>query len=837
MTLYTRWFALAALVTGSLSASVPDQAGTGAADRNLMFSSLPPEPKCPEEPKCPPRRKCDGGAHRTNAEFSSPRERKEWRELSPTEIDKYACALKEMDQHTTKELRECYGETAWSFPDLVSLHACAAADPRGDQGHRTPGFMLFHKSYVLTFEEALLAVDPSIGATPWWNMALDSAPVLNLNGTVKVAAGELYCPTLSNPNMTYGSKNDDPKRANLDMGYPERHCDPEKYIWSCNYFGEMHGSGPNFEVTNGRWAYRKMPRWSDFDHEYWMKDPKYGVTNQCITDKYLNPRSANKQTALRKSPTFYGLGLDDDFNQETQNCERCCDAHRDGKNGTCTCEFGVDRAETYMRGPTLDTATCSPYVTRNPNGRGSGPLSTTNPGVQFPQTLDNWPANQNGRSQQDSLIRYTKDDFDACANSNNTRIWTEWQNCQEENLAGTLEGVYCPAGKETCKQSELEKVYALHSTGHDKTLGEIGDVTTSPSDPALFFSYHAYIDKNFMTWQQSMMDTKRMTDPGTKDLGAHDKSDPPDLTNKNYFGYPRQANLEEWMANVEAFEKVPFIEGLVNASNQRMQARGFINPVTFKHFDLQLWKDLLNTDGGKAWVPIFEPYSTVNNKLIPGFDTSTPADQEKLAQHWKDAATLNASDSIAIYEVHAGVDPNDVSVYNTKTRQDVYDGSVTDPNFLGPACSSATKVLSPDFSSTGISGHFFNPTFSKNCRAPTFPSPKPGSLTYNLTQGARTYSTSGPFTYMTQYSPPDFFDRGDQADPTLPWIPGTLLQDIANGGIPFRDIFPKHDGGTFGYSNKEIMEWGLPCFPGRSPDNETAPCTPYVYSDYNGEEE
>jgi len=449
--------------------------------------------------------------------------------------------------------------------------------------------------------------------------------------------------------------------------------------------------------------------------------------------------------------------------------------------------------------------------------------------------------NGNGRSQQDSLIRYTQHDFDTCADSDNTRNWIEWQNCQEENLSGTLEGEYCPAGKETCTQQELEKVYALHSTAHDKTLGEIGDVTTSPSDPALFFSYHAYIDKNFMEWQESMMDTGRWKDhSGTKDLGAHDMSIPPDLTNKNYFGYPRQANLEEWKDIVDAFEKVPFIEGMVEASNQRMKARGHINPVTFKNFDLQLWKDLLNADGGTAWVPSFEPYSTVNNKLIPGFDTSTPADQEKLAQHWKDAATLNASDSIAIYEVHAGVDPNDDSVYDTKTEKDVYDGTSTHPNFLGPACSSATNVLSPDFrdlTNGDTSDEGFNPSFSMDCRAPTFPSPKPGSLTYNLTQGARTYSTSGPFTYMTQYRQTDFFDRGDQANPTLPWIPGTLLQDIANGGIPFRDIFPHYDGGTFGYSNKEIMEWGLPCFPGRSPDNETAPCTPYHYSNYNGEDE
>lgn len=39
MTLYIRWFALATLVAGSLSASVPDQAGTGATDRNLMSAA------------------------------------------------------------------------------------------------------------------------------------------------------------------------------------------------------------------------------------------------------------------------------------------------------------------------------------------------------------------------------------------------------------------------------------------------------------------------------------------------------------------------------------------------------------------------------------------------------------------------------------------------------------------------------------------------------------------------------------------------------------------------------------------------------------------------------
>ena len=786
MTLYTRWFALAALVTGSLSASVPDQAGTGAADRNLMFSSLPPEPKCPEEPKCPPRRKCDGGAHRTNAEFSSPRERKEWRELSPTEIDKYACALKEMDQHTTKELRECYGETAWSFPDLVSLHACAAADPRGDQGHRTPGFMLFHKSYVLTFEEALLAVDPSIGATPWWNMALDSAPVLNLNGTVKVAAGELYCPTLSNPNMTYGSKNDDPKRANLDMGYPERHCDPEKYIWSCNYFGEMHGSGPNFEVTNGRWAYRTMARWGDFDTTYWSRDENKKVNNECIVNRYFTPQSAmpTPDTALRKNPSFYNLtSLTHD--QLNQNCVRCCDAYKHGTDVNCTCDRPDDLVDIYMRGPTLDTQTCSPYVTRNPNGRGIGKLE---------DALEDG----NGRSQQDSLIRYTQHDFDACADSHNTRNWIEWQNCQEENEFGTLEGVYCPAGKETCKQSELEKVYALHSTGHDKTLGEIGDVTTSPSDPALFFSYHAYIDKNFMEWQTSMKKEGRFVDHHQREL--LDQKPPGPGLSADDFGYPRQVTFEEWNDTVTKFEDVPLVKDLIWNSNQRMELRGYVKPVEdFRNFDLQQWIDLLGL-------------KSPNAHQFPNKSFST---------RWHEEATGTQEDYIAIYNAHAGHVRSDEDgfkkFFNTLTAAEVY------PDFLGPACSSAANNPNGN-TSDNTAEPIFNPIFSSKCIQPTFPSPQEGSLTYKLTNGARTYSSSGPFIYMTSYRPTDFFVRGSLADPTLPWVPGTLLKDFALGGLPFRNLFPTDDGREFGYTNKDIIELSLPCFPGRSPDNVAAPC-------------
>jgi len=800
MTLYIRWFALATLVAGSLSASVPDQDGTGATDRTLMFSTVPgPGPAPPTKPwECPlPEYKqkkgpnsptgfgptCDPTRIGTeNAHLTEPRERKEWREMNTTEINRFACALRVMDETTTKEGRACYGKTFWAFADLVNLHACAAADPRGDQGHRSPSFMLFHKSFVRTFEMAILSIDPNIEAIPWWNMPLDSAPVLFLNGTEKVPAGKYY-------------KDCDPKKT--------KDCDPKKYIWTDKYFGKQTGSGPNFEVADGRWAYRKLHRYGDFDHEYWSTYPpnpngdpvtKPPVTNECVVGKWFSPRSP-KVGKLRKQKEF-----DDNLDQ---NCVRCCNGQDEehGQDPTCKCNQTKDYVDVYMRGPTLDTATCSPYVTRNPNGRGVGTVKIGNE-KQF---------DGNGRSDQDSLLRYTQHDFDACANSNNTRNWIEWQNCQEENLFGTLEGVYCPADKETCTQSELEKVFALHSSAHDKTLGEIGDVTTSPSDPALFFSYHAYIDKNFMVWQESMMDTGRFTDPVKKDLGHHDQSDPPDLTNKNYFGYPRNVKVEDWQAHVDEFVNVQFIDGMVKASNQRMTLRNWVAPVSFDHFDLQLWQDLLGKDGQTQWMP-------------PGHQNSS------LAEQWHDAATMNDTDAKMIYQVHAGVDPKDHNVYNVDHKIDTED-------FLGPACSSLTNVWgetndaekftnAKDETARGV----FNPLFSSNCDQPTFPSPQPGSLTHNLTQCARTYSTSGPFIYMTKYRPPDFFNRGRQANPTLPWIPGTLLQDIALGGLPFRNLFPTDDGGEFGYSNKEIIELSMPCLHGRAPNNKTAPCSPYYYS-------
>ena len=88
----------------------------------------------------------------------------------------------------------------------------------------------------------------------------------------------------------------------------------------------------------------------------------------------------------------------------------------------------------------------------------------------------------------------------------------------------------------------------------------------------------------------------------------------------------------------------------------------------------------------------------------------------------------------------------------------------------------------------------FNPLFSSNCVQPTFPSPQPGFLAHGLTQGARTYSTSGPFMYLSKYAPQDFFDRGNRANPNearqAVWGVGVTRTDVHEDGGRTQTPYP-----------------------------------------------
>lgn len=124
-----------------------------------------------------------------------------------------------MKNLTTEEGRNQYGKLFWNADDIVMLHACSLKDTRCDQGHYGPHFMTFHRAFLLRYENSMLAVDPSIGAMPYWDYSKDTQ------------TGECF----------------------------EEEC----YIFSDNYFGSLSGNAAkNHAVTDGLFAYWPVVEWT-----------------------------------------------------------------------------------------------------------------------------------------------------------------------------------------------------------------------------------------------------------------------------------------------------------------------------------------------------------------------------------------------------------------------------------------------------------------------------------------------------------------------------------------------------------------------------------------------
>lgn len=132
---------------------------------------------------------------------------------------------------------------------MTLLHACSTLDPRCDQGHYGPQFMstfrnmpfgrrrslrwvmsfsltrstpflpAFHRAFLLRFENALLAVDPTVGALPYWDYAEDTA------------SGKYF--------------------------------ETKDYIFSDTYFGSIQGNpDENYAVTDGLFAHWPIAHWT-----------------------------------------------------------------------------------------------------------------------------------------------------------------------------------------------------------------------------------------------------------------------------------------------------------------------------------------------------------------------------------------------------------------------------------------------------------------------------------------------------------------------------------------------------------------------------------------------
>jgi hypothetical protein len=104
--------------------------------------------------------------------------------------------------------------------------------------------MTFHRALLLRYELALLSVDPSIGALPYWDMALDSV----------------------------GGKFRD---------------DPDLYIFGENYFGSYFTAEDNdHQIQDGLFAGWPVALWSS---ERFGADSPFAAESSCIARETFKP--------------------------------------------------------------------------------------------------------------------------------------------------------------------------------------------------------------------------------------------------------------------------------------------------------------------------------------------------------------------------------------------------------------------------------------------------------------------------------------------------------------------------------------------------------------------
>lgn len=346
-----------------------------------------------------------------------PRVRREWRTLSPDSRHRVATAMWIMRNLTMDEGRRKYGPNFVTYEELLLLHACANFDPRCDQGHFGPVFIIFHRAMLLLFENSLIAIDPEIEAMPYWNVAYD-------------ALGGRY------------------------------RNDPRQYIFSDAFFGSYRGDPQqSFAITNGLFAYFPI-----FEYNASRHGSQSSSNYRCLREGWIRPT-------------------------RTTVCRRCC-----GKTN-CVCDPAKDVFNTFLR----NFDECSPYTTRDYE--------------QFPL--------MDGTRE----LLFTQHDLNQCTNSTFIRSFDQWQRCIEmERSSCFFPGVdvsaipgddqikiktlaYLATESTVCSQKGFyfdqdglrREVNAHHSQVHFKLAGDIRDPATSPNDP-IFFSYHADVDRNHMTW-------------------------------------------------------------------------------------------------------------------------------------------------------------------------------------------------------------------------------------------------------------------------------------------------------------------------------------------------
>ena len=116
----------------------------------------------------------------TTPTATTQRIRKELRTLSQDTWQRIINAIYTMKNLSTDAGQAIYGSNYKEYDYFITKHAITTTDTRGDQGHFSAAFITWHSAFLLEFENCLLAIDPQIGALPYWDSTLTDPSIVSL---------------------------------------------------------------------------------------------------------------------------------------------------------------------------------------------------------------------------------------------------------------------------------------------------------------------------------------------------------------------------------------------------------------------------------------------------------------------------------------------------------------------------------------------------------------------------------------------------------------------------------------------------------------------------------
>mmetsp|Transcript_6769 Transcript_6769/g.11923 ORF Transcript_6769/g.11923 Transcript_6769/m.11923 type:complete len:569 (-) Transcript_6769:3135-4841(-) len=410
-----------------------------------------------------------------------PRVRREWRQLSDSMRKKVASAYWEVKKLSTEEGQKKYGKNFFNHDEMLFLHAISTFDPRCDQGHYGPQFMTFHRALLLKYERALLAVDPSIKAMPYWDISLDA---LDEDG---------------NPGKYRNN--------------------PDKYIFTDKYFGSYWGnSSYNYAITDGLFPLFPI---GEYSRNKYGRTSKLAKNNKGIREEYFTGYTATtcKRCCFDSDCTCKKSDKYSTFIRDHDDCTPYATRNpksQDELGGTYELVYTKrdfdrclsDGVETWM-----DWQNCIEMATVSCNQKVISMLQ------------------QSGMTsgQLSSLLRERINnavDMDLHATfgtENATEIVAELASAL---MNGGSDVANVLAFNFSCTDPMIKGYYTktdgkrgytnfFHSQAHVKFGADLLDTTTSPNLAAEFTSYHAHIDMNNMAWmmQHTDLESKHWTYP------------------------------------------------------------------------------------------------------------------------------------------------------------------------------------------------------------------------------------------------------------------------------------------------------------------------------------